>query len=84
MKSIRYPLAVLSVALVSASPVGAATASPAHLSHYRQFRASMPESGQIAHYAPAYHSRYDLGVSAPSQVEPFSGRGIFQDENTDP
>jgi hypothetical protein len=49
------------------------TANIADAATSRHHRASMPERGWVAHHAP-----YDRGISAPSQVTPFSGRGIFE------
>jgi hypothetical protein len=65
-------------AVLLAAALTANIAAAAPVKHYRQFRASMPESGRAPHYAPAYASRHAREVSAPVQVEPLSERGIFQ------
>lgn len=72
------------LAVLVAAALTANIADAARMSHYRQFRASMPENGRAAPYAPGYDWRHDRGVSAPLPVGPFSGRGIFQETNPAP
>ncbi len=70
---------IVGIAGLLAAALTANIADAAISSHHQHYRASMP-----AHYAPAYPSRYDRGVSAPSQVTPASGRGIFEEHNSAP
>ena len=75
---------IVGIAGLLAAALTANIADAATSSHHRHYRASMPDSSWAAHYAPAYPSRYDRGVSAPSQVTPASGRGIFEEHNSAP
>ena len=71
---------VVGIAVLLAATLTANIADAAHMSHYRQFRASMPESGRAAAYAPGFVSRHDRGIPAPLPVAPLAGgHGIFQE-----
>lgn len=74
----------IGIAVLLAAALTANIADAAQMSHYRQFRASMPESGRPGPSAPGFNSRHGRGVSAPLAVAPFSGRGIFQETNPAP
>lgn len=75
---------IVSIVGLLAAALTANIADAATWSHHRYYRASAPERNWIAETAPAYYSRYDRGVVAPSQVTPFSGRGSFEEKDSAP